>query len=148
MAGETTTGSLTESLPYSIARARLIREFEGVFMRTTDASVIRALKTWATERVHPSLLRACVTMVRDDDRATAVPGTQPVMSVGKWAYVESQFSDEKRSTGSVHRFINITAASATIGLVQLPDQTYWCPPVWLDRVERLQAAERAPRPPA
>ncbi len=40
MAGETTTGSLTESLPYSIARARLIREFEGVFMRTTDQTTL------------------------------------------------------------------------------------------------------------
>src|SRR6266542_4091310 len=36
MPGETTTGSLTDSLPYMTADARLIREFEGVYRRTCD----------------------------------------------------------------------------------------------------------------
>jgi hypothetical protein len=36
MSGETTTGSLTDSLPYMIADARLIREYEGVYRRTCD----------------------------------------------------------------------------------------------------------------
>lgn len=34
--GVTSTGSLSLSLPYSIAKARQIREFTGQFMRTTD----------------------------------------------------------------------------------------------------------------
>ena len=38
--GETTTGSLTQSLPYSIAKARQIREYEGTFMRTTDQTTL------------------------------------------------------------------------------------------------------------
>lgn len=36
MAGETTTGSLTDSQPYVIASARIVREFEGVYRRTCD----------------------------------------------------------------------------------------------------------------
>ena len=36
MAGETTTGSLTDSQPYVIAAARIVREFEGVYRRTCD----------------------------------------------------------------------------------------------------------------
>lgn len=36
MSGETTTGSLTDSLPYMIADARIVREFEGVYRRTCD----------------------------------------------------------------------------------------------------------------
>lgn len=39
-AGATTTGSLTDSLPYSIAKARQIREYEGTFMRTTDQTTL------------------------------------------------------------------------------------------------------------
>lgn len=38
--GATTTGSLTDSLPYSIAKARQIREYEGTFMRTTDQTTL------------------------------------------------------------------------------------------------------------
>src|SRR3989304_5673583 len=34
--GETTTGSLADSLPTMIADARIVREFEGVHQRTTD----------------------------------------------------------------------------------------------------------------
>lgn len=34
--GETTTGSLQDSLPYMIADARIIREYEGVYRRVTD----------------------------------------------------------------------------------------------------------------
>jgi hypothetical protein len=34
--GETTTGSLADSLPYMIADARIIREYEGVYRRTCD----------------------------------------------------------------------------------------------------------------
>jgi hypothetical protein len=40
--GETTTGSLTDALPSIIAQARIIREDEGVWQRTTD--VIRQKK--------------------------------------------------------------------------------------------------------
>jgi hypothetical protein len=36
MPGETTTGSLTDSLPTMIADARIVREYEGVWMRTCD----------------------------------------------------------------------------------------------------------------
>lgn len=36
MPGETTTGSLTDSLPTIIADARIVREYEGTWMRTTD----------------------------------------------------------------------------------------------------------------
>ena len=36
MAGETTTGSLTESQPYVVADARLVREYEGTYRRTCD----------------------------------------------------------------------------------------------------------------
>lgn len=36
MAGETTTGSLTDSLPTVIADSRLVREFDGVYRRTCD----------------------------------------------------------------------------------------------------------------
>lgn len=39
--GPTTTGSLADSLPYSIASARRIREYEGVFMRTTDQNTLQ-----------------------------------------------------------------------------------------------------------
>jgi hypothetical protein len=39
--GPTTTGSLTQSLPYSIAKARQVREYEGVFMRTTDQTTLK-----------------------------------------------------------------------------------------------------------
>ena len=39
--GPTTTGSLSDSLPYSIAKARQIREFEGTFMRTTDQTTLQ-----------------------------------------------------------------------------------------------------------
>jgi hypothetical protein len=35
--GETTTGSLADSLPTLIADARIVREFEGVWQRTTDS---------------------------------------------------------------------------------------------------------------
>lgn len=35
--GMTTTGSLADSLPVIIDGARIVREYEGVFMRTTDA---------------------------------------------------------------------------------------------------------------
>ena len=38
--GEITTGSLTQSLPYSIAKARQVREYEGTFMRTTDQTTL------------------------------------------------------------------------------------------------------------
>lgn len=38
--GPTTTASLPASLPYSIAKARQIREFTGVFMRTTDQTTL------------------------------------------------------------------------------------------------------------
>lgn len=38
--GPTTTGSLTDSLPYAIAKARQIREYEGTFMRTTDQTTL------------------------------------------------------------------------------------------------------------
>ena len=41
MAGEITTGSLTQSLPYVIAGSRLVREHEGVFMRTTDQTTLK-----------------------------------------------------------------------------------------------------------
>lgn len=41
MPGETTTGSLTDSLPTMIADARIVREYEGVFLRTCD---VRKLK--------------------------------------------------------------------------------------------------------
>ena len=34
--GETLTGSLSDSLPTIIADARIVREYEGVWMRTTD----------------------------------------------------------------------------------------------------------------
>lgn len=37
MAGATTTGSLADSLPIMIDSARIVREYDGVFMRTTDA---------------------------------------------------------------------------------------------------------------
>ena len=36
MAGETSTGSLTSALPSIVAQARLIREYEGTWMRTCD----------------------------------------------------------------------------------------------------------------
>lgn len=39
--GPTTTGSLTDSLPYSIAKARQIREYDGTFMRTTDQTTLK-----------------------------------------------------------------------------------------------------------
>ena len=38
MPGETTTGSLTDSLPYMIADARIVREYDGVWRRTTDVT--------------------------------------------------------------------------------------------------------------
>lgn len=41
MAGEITTGSLTQSLPYIIAGSRLIREHDGVYNRTTDAQTLK-----------------------------------------------------------------------------------------------------------
>ena len=36
MPGETTTGSLTKALPDIVAEARLVAEFAGTWMRTTD----------------------------------------------------------------------------------------------------------------
>lgn len=36
MPGETTTGSLSDSLPTIVADARIVREFEGVWQRTSD----------------------------------------------------------------------------------------------------------------
>lgn len=39
-AGLTTTGSLADSLPFIIDSARLIREWEGVYMRTTEAHTL------------------------------------------------------------------------------------------------------------
>ena len=39
--GETTTGSLADSLPTMIADARIVREFEGVWQRTTDAKRLK-----------------------------------------------------------------------------------------------------------
>src|SRR3972149_6025017 len=36
MSGETTSGSLTDSLPTIIADARIVREYEGVWKRTCD----------------------------------------------------------------------------------------------------------------
>ena len=38
--GPNTTGTLTESMPYTIASSRKIREFEGVFMKTTDQTTL------------------------------------------------------------------------------------------------------------
>ena len=38
--GDTTTGSLTQSMPYTIAKARQGREYEGTFMRTTDQTTL------------------------------------------------------------------------------------------------------------
>jgi hypothetical protein len=39
--GNTTTGSLSDSLPTMIAQARIIREFEGVYQRTTDMTKLK-----------------------------------------------------------------------------------------------------------
>lgn len=39
--GETITGSLADSLPTMIADARIVREYEGVWMRTTDKRTLR-----------------------------------------------------------------------------------------------------------
>src|SRR3990167_9739250 len=39
--GETKTGSLADSLPTMIADARIVREFEGVWQRTTDSKRLR-----------------------------------------------------------------------------------------------------------
>lgn len=36
MAGETSTGSLADSLPYMIDSARIVREYDGVYMRVCD----------------------------------------------------------------------------------------------------------------
>lgn len=41
MAGEITTGSLAQSLPYFIAGSRLVREHDGVYNRTTDAQTLK-----------------------------------------------------------------------------------------------------------
>lgn len=38
--GPTTTGSLTDSLPYVIAGARIVREEKGIYQRTTDAQTL------------------------------------------------------------------------------------------------------------
>lgn len=38
--GPTLTSSLDQSLPYSIAKARIVREYEGTFMRTTDQTTL------------------------------------------------------------------------------------------------------------
>ncbi len=41
MPGETTTGTLSDALPSIIADARIVREYEGTWMRTTDVKRLR-----------------------------------------------------------------------------------------------------------
>ena len=85
MPGETTTGSLTDSLPTMIMDARIVREFDGVWQRTTDKRPLREGTGLSWNEISLGQLSAQdITETTRNDNAQAIVDTiftiTPLMS--------------------------------------------------------------------
>lgn len=74
--GETTTGSLSDSLPTMIADARIVREYEGTFLRTCDVRSLTANTGLAWQEISLSQLQAQdITETTDNQNAQQLVDT-------------------------------------------------------------------------
>lgn len=76
MPGETSTGSLNDSLPTMIADARIVREFEGVYLRTCDIRDLAKGTGLSWNEVSLGQLQAQdITEVTQNDNAQQIADT-------------------------------------------------------------------------
>lgn len=76
MPGETTTGSLTDSLPTMIADARIVREYEGVWQRTCERRDLKEGTGLSWNEVSLSQLNAAdITETTQNNNAQAIADT-------------------------------------------------------------------------
>jgi hypothetical protein len=74
--GETTTGTLTDSLPSIIADARIVREYEGTWQRTTDKRTLKGNTGLSWQEISLAQLEAqSITETTDNQNAQQIQDT-------------------------------------------------------------------------
>lgn len=74
--GPTTTGSLTDSLPSIIADARIVREYEGTWQRTTDKRTLKSNTGLSWQEISLAQLAAQdITETTENDNAQQIADT-------------------------------------------------------------------------